>query len=345
MRALVIVLVLCAVVDAAPQQDEGRAIVFVVDRALNAAKVEVVRQAVKKATYRDSDQIGVIAYDAKTAMVVLPLTGGKSRAVRSTTESTNLVVGLEAAHAMLLKSKRARLVIVVTDSESTAGVEAVIAKMGADNITVSAVGPESANERALKTIATAGKGRHYKTDDSTGVAIAFQKELNRPPPGEETFAYVFVIDRALGPPALEAAKEIARVRCEALTPNDFVAVVAFDTAAVLHVRPQRAANRMRIAHDISRITTATSSSPQSTKSGLQLAFDSLKTLSMSDKHVVLLGTGRGEDIIDVIKAMAAAEITVSAVGVRAADRAALEELVRVGNGQLQMLEGMKLRMR
>lgn len=82
---------------------------------------------------------------------------------------------------------------------------------------------------------------------------------------------------------------------------------------------------------------ATSSGPQSTQSGLQLAFDTLKTLPASDKHVVLLGTGRGEGIIDVIKAMAAAEITVSAVGVPGADRAALEKIVQVGNGQLQML--------
>ena len=45
---------------------------------------------------------------------------------------------------------------------------------------------------------------------------------------------------------LEAAKESARVTTEVLSPNDFITVIAFDSDAMVLVRPQRAGNRNRI---------------------------------------------------------------------------------------------------
>jgi hypothetical protein len=208
--------------------------------------------------------------------------------------------------------------------------------MRGDDITTSAIGVVSANERALGTIATAGHGRHHNTEDSAAVAAAIQKVLDRPRPGEETFAFVLMIDRSLYGAPLEAAKELARQQAEALSPSDMIAVIAFDTSATLYVRPQRAANQMRISHDISRVTSGAGRS--NTQRGLQLAFETLETISSSDKHVSLFGTGRGEHAIDMAKAMAAADIRVSAVYLEGVDRSALEKIVEAGNGHVQTFD-------
>ncbi len=344
-RVLLVLWLLTASVAAAPAKPttDGRAIVFVVDRALTPVKVEVVRKAVKNASYRDDDDLGVVAF-AKTGQTILRLTGGTSRAVVSTTEPTNLVAGLEAAHAMLrTSSRRTRLVIVVTDRDDATDVEPAIAKLRADDITVSAVRVESDNDRVLAAIATAGNGRHYVTRDSTAVGVSIQKEVNRPPPGEETHAEVLLLDRSLYGGPLEIAKEAARQRAGALSPNDIIVVITFDTSATVIVRPQRAVNRMRIAHDISRVTGG---DPAKTDVGLQTAFEVLKTIDTTEKRVVVLGTGTGANL-DLVREMAAADIVVSAVRVRdrEADRAALEAIVAVGNGQLQNATGASLRMR
>src|SRR5678815_4526822 len=70
-------------------------------------------------------------------------------------------------------------------------------------------------------------------------------------------ALVLVIDRSgsMQGPKLAAAKESARVTAEVLSPNDYIAVVAFDSEAQVFVRPQRAANRMRISSDIARVSS------------------------------------------------------------------------------------------
>src|SRR6266566_764207 len=83
--------------------------------------------------------------------------------------------------------------------------------------------------------------------------VRFDTEKIREQPD---IALVLVIDRSgsMEGPKLEAAKESARVTTEVLSPNDFIAVIAFDSEASILVRPQRAANRMRISADISRLS-------------------------------------------------------------------------------------------
>ena len=64
-----------------------------------------------------------------------------------------------------------------------------------------------------------------------------------------------VIDRSgsMQGPKLEAAKESARATAEVLSPNDYIAVVAFDSEAQIFVHPTRASNKMRISNDIARL--------------------------------------------------------------------------------------------
>jgi hypothetical protein len=307
MRALILLLLFGAVAHAGPT--DGRAIVFVVDRAMSAKKIELARKAVTTVTLHDDDEIGVVAYGAK-ATVILPLGHrGKSGSVRSTLEPTKLTAGLEAAHAMLRKSKRARLVIVLTDVDSTDGIEPILAKLRTDNITISAVGVDSTNGRTLAAIATAGKGRRYQAHDSAEMAAAIQKELDRPRPGEETFALALLIDRCAA--KIEMAKEAARSRVEALSPNDMLTVIAFDASPTFHVRPQRAANKIRISHDISRLMRA--GGHCDSKLALQTAFETLKTMGGTDPGVVLFGRPPSDDTAEIVKAMAAADIPLEIV--------------------------------
>ena len=313
---------------------EGIALVVLVDRAMSAAKIETVRRAVKSIEYYEGDQFGVIAF-AETAQTIVRLAGMKTGVgVASTTNPTNLVVGLEAAHMMLrASSKRIRVVVVATDRESTSGVAATIAKLRADNITVSTVGVDSVHRQALVTIARIGRGRHYIAKDAGEVAAAFQNELDRRSPREARVAYALVIDRSVGANDLQIIKELARERVLALAPHDFIAVIAFDSTATMHVPAQRAANRMRIAHDILRLTS--SADPPNTDVGLQMAVASLSTIEATEAHVILVGTGVAADL-DFVQRAAADGITISTVGVREVHRDRLNAIAKAGNGQLQM---------
>ncbi len=307
MRALILILALHATAFAAPPSEDGRAIVFIVDRALSPEKIEVVRQAVKEAAYAGDDQFGVIAYGAK-ATTVRSLRGKRLGSVVSTTNPTNLTTGLDAAGAMLAKSKRGRLVIVFTDRDDD-DFGMTIAKLRADAITVSAICVDCKSD-ALARIARAGKGRHYATDSTVAVAIALQKELRLPPPGQERSAFVFVVERSVSRADLELAKALAQQHLEAIGPNDMLAVIGLDSQATFYMRPQRAANRMRISHDISRLTPSVGKNE--TRIGLQLALETLDALNTNEKHVVLYRIG-DLDTADISNAMASANITLSVV--------------------------------
>lgn len=314
---------------------DGRAIVFVVDRGMPADKLERVRLAIKEATYNDGDIVGVVAF-GKRADVIVPLNGKTKRRVVTTTEPTNLIAGLEAAQKMLKKSDRSRLAIVMTARDEVTGVEDTIAKLVHDHITVSAIGDD---KTALSTIAKAGGGRAYATHE---LQLSVQKELYRPIPGEETYAYVLVIDRSLAAADLEAMKELARTRAEQLTPNDMLAVITLENGpANVYVKPMHAWNKMRISHDISRITT--SGVAANTDAGMREAVESLKNIGTTERHVVLYGPGSNVKL-DYIEEMAAMDIVVSAVGLREAARETLTAITKAGRGNLIMLSsGLKMR--
>lgn len=152
-------------------------------------------------------------------------------------------------------------------------------------------------------------------------------------------ALVLVIDRSgsMQGPKLEAAKESARVTAEVLNPNDFISVVAFDSEAMIYVRPTRASNRMRISNDIARLTSGggTNIFP-----GLKEAFDILLGINAKVKHVILLSDGEAphDGIAELVGDMRSARITVSAVGVQGADRSLLQMISDAGDGRLYMVE-------
>jgi Ca-activated chloride channel family protein len=94
-----------------------------------------------------------------------------------------------------------------------------------------------------------GSGGYERTKIEQIMPVRFDSEKIKEQPD---VAVVLVIDRSgsMQGPKLEAAKESARVTAEVLSPNDYIAVVAFDSEAQVFVRPTRASNKMRISNDI-----------------------------------------------------------------------------------------------
>lgn len=181
-----------------------------------------------------------------------------------------------------------------------------------------------------------GSGGYQGTRLEQMMPVRFDSEKSREQPD---VALALVIDRSgsMNGPKLEAAKESARVTAEVLSPNDVLSVVAFDTDAAVYVRPQRAANRMRISAEISRLQ---SGGGTNIYPGLRTAFEILNGVNAKVKHVIVLSDGEApaDGLVDLVRDMRAARITVSCVGVTGADRALLTSISDAGDGRLYMVE-------
>jgi uncharacterized protein YegL len=247
---------------------------------------------------------------------------------------TKLVRGIEDGLRVVKNSKHAKRLLVVTDASSTLGVAALADRLKAAKVTVSAIGLQALNEPALKAIASVGKGRHYRVDDSLALAKVIAGEAARPPENiERNIAVVFVLDRghSMAGHRLESAKEQIRATLKRLRNDDAIAVVTFESEAAVSIPLLYAKDRDNIERKLSTIERGVGSQMFA---GLKLAYD-LVIDNKLDRQVIVISDGDGvarDGLVELTSDMRAAGIRVSSVGVDGADHHLLQSIADAGDG-------------
>lgn len=163
--------------------------------------------------------------------------------------------------------------------------------------------------------------------------VRFEGERQREQP---KLALVLVIDKSgsmSSEDKLDLVKEASRATARTLDPTDEIGVIAFDSKPTVLVRLQPAANRIRIAGDIRRLTSGggTNALPALREAYLQLVGSNALV-----KHVILLSDGQSPEggIDALVGDMRDSDITVSSVGVGAgAGKDLLRRVATRGRGR------------
>ncbi len=152
---------------------------------------------------------------------------------------------------------------------------------------------------------------------------------------QPSLALALVIDKSgsMNGQKIELAKDAARATAEMLGPDDYIAVVGFDSSPERVVRMQSARNRMTILRDIGRLAArgGTNIFP-----AMDMAYQDLAVTRARIKHVILLTDGQSPEqgIPELTQAMRAEGITVSTVGLGAdVNRALLQSVANLGGGR------------
>ena len=181
-----------------------------------------------------------------------------------------------------------------------------------------------------------GSGGYAHTKIEKILPVRFESKKIREQPN---IAIVLAIDRSgsMQGQKIEAAKSSARATAEVLSHSDLIGVVGFDSQPTTIVRLQRAANRMRISSDISRLTAGGGTNIYP---ALQEAYHTLQNVNAKVKHVILLSDGHAPPagIRELVREMVASRITVSAVGIGDAQRSLLKMITDAGRGRLYMTD-------
>jgi Ca-activated chloride channel family protein len=168
------------------------ALMLVIDKSgsMEGVKIQLAKRAAiaTAEAINQRDLIGVIGFDA-ASRILLELTPAADRGTINSAISqldagggTFLYPALEDAHERLGSSNaRRKHVIVLSDGQTQGfGYEELVGSMAADSISLSAVGiGEGADMNLLESIASAGGGRAYFTNDFHTIPQIFTREALR----------------------------------------------------------------------------------------------------------------------------------------------------------------------
>lgn len=177
-----------------------------------------------------------------------------------------------------------------------------------------------------------GLGGWYRTPMEKLLPVRMDGEKRKEMP---SVAMSLVIDRSgsmTGLP-MEMAKEAAKAAVEALSPDDLVEVIAFDSSPTRYVKMQPARNRTRINADIARIQPGGGTE---IFGALDASFQDMTVAQARRKHVILLTDGRAPTggIKELVTGMAADSITISSVGLgNDLDEQLLRMISDIGGGR------------
>jgi secreted protein with Ig-like and vWFA domain len=330
-----------------PQVESPAALVVVIDRALPVDKLDTVTLALGDALgeLEPGQELGVVAAGTTARSVVRcgPIDDARTIAARvrsiRPTRKSKLLAALRKGGAELARAEsHQRTLLVITDGDDLLTLEPTMKSLRDKGITVSTLGLESLSRITLGDIAKRGNGQVYLVENRKQVTDAIVEAAI--PAEFRPLEVMILIDRSASTrgPALEAAKEIARATAEMLAPSDQVGVIAFDTEAHELVPLTRAANRTRISADIARLTSGGMGA--NVVLALQAAQAALVAHTPGSKHViVIMGSAAPSDgVAELVDAMHAAKVTVSAVGLKGADRGLLSLIADHGDGRLYTID-------
>lgn len=176
-----------------------------------------------------------------------------------------------------------------------------------------------------------GLGGYYRTpvEEVLPVRCDFEKEKEKPGLG-----MVLIIDKSgsMGGQKLELAKDAAKAAVELLSDKDQIGVIAFDGSPYWISNMVPASQKAAVSDRIAGIRPGGGTTLYPAMSE---AFQALTSIQARLKHVIILSDGRSTpgDFDGLVKDMAAAQITVSTVGIGDADQVALEKMASAGNGR------------
>ncbi len=200
-----------------PDKEErySTALALVIDRSgsMRGNKIEICKSAAIATGEMLSrkDHIGVVAFDSRAHWVVPMMRAGKKGdlAARIATLNagggTNIYPGMSAAYEAL-KGVNARVkhMIILTDGQTQGGGYQQLAQQAQqDDITVSTVGVgQGAANQLLASIAQAGGGKHYATNDPSNIPRIFTQDA-------ATHLGKLVREQAFRPQAVESHPMLA----------------------------------------------------------------------------------------------------------------------------------------
>ncbi|MEQ8847952.1 VWA domain-containing protein [Botrimarina sp.] len=164
------------------------AMVLVIDKSgsMQGAPIALARQAAKAAVELLSarDLIGVVGFDGAPQLVCELRSAADVDAVQSAIDSLEAGGGtyvypamVEARDMLEVAPAKIRHMIVLSDGHTQPADHQSLAQEAADaGITVSTVALGGADKQLLSSIAEAGRGRYYETDDPANVPQIFTKE-------------------------------------------------------------------------------------------------------------------------------------------------------------------------